>query len=379
MTDRTCSNCVEYEYNNSSLCMVTDKTDNCRCPNWHSGDSEPDNIEHITPHVAGSCPVLPHPTWNICDASKMEEYMRCPRKFFFRYVLGWDSEYRSHDLDFGTAWHIAMEHLLLNGYTRDQIIEAHRLFCNFYEYYWPIESQTELEPKSSSGALLGLTYYTAEYSTDHFEVLYTEVAGSITVLNNRVMHFRMDSINRDDRGIFSLEHKTARSLERQWQDQWSLHNQPNLYSHVLYCLFPNEPVYGVILNGTALYKQGPRTKNPPAKFLRVPCKRTPEMMEAWLINLDNWLNDLERDYNRLSSCSDSDVVLNAFRQNPTSCTDFWGCRYRDFCIGWANPLQHCQDVPSGFVERWWNPAKPDEDRPAPKYQIQDGIITKGGE
>lgn len=103
------------------------------------------------------------------------------------------------------------------------------------------------------------------------------------------------------------------------------------------------------------------------------------MMEAWLINLDNWLNDLARDYDKLSSCSDSDVVLNAFRQNPTSCTDFWGCRYRDFCVGWANPLQHCQDVPSGFVERWWNPAKPDEDRPAPKYQIHDGIITKGGE
>jgi len=322
--------------------------------------------------------VTPHPTWNIIDATKLEAYMECPRKFFYKHVLGWEREFTSHDLVFGQAWHLAMEYLFLNGYGIDQIRGAHELFRNHYERYFPIEVQGELEPKSSSGAHLGLTYYCARYGGEDalLSVLYTEIAGTITVLNGRILHFRMDTIvNDSSKGICSIEHKTTKSLERQFQQKWILHQQPNLYTHVLYCLFPPEEVYGVIINGTALYKQGPRTKKPPADFLRVPCRRTPEMMNAWIHNLDRWLDDMDRDFDLLMRTPDSQDHLSAFKQNTTNCDKYWGCAYHDFCIGWANPIQYCEDVPSGFVKRFWNPAEP-EDMPAPKYEFVDGKLVK---
>jgi hypothetical protein len=322
--------------------------------------------------------LVPHYTWNIVDASKLETYMECPRRFFYKYVLGWDNEYSSHDLEFGSAWHLAMEHILRTNYSVENIALAHELFRNHYERYFPIETQFELEPKSSSGALLALAGYCSKYIDDHsnFKVLYTEVSGSITVLKGRIMNFRMDTIIEDsEKGICSLEHKTAKSLERTFQDKWILHMQPNLYTHVLYCLFPVDSVYGVIINGTALYKQTARTKRPPAEYLRIPCRRTPEMMNTWLHNLDHWLDLLFDDYDRMSVTSDSDDTMVAFPQNTTNCTQYWGCRFHDFCIGWANPLRYCADVPTGFIQRYWDPANP-TDKPAPRFEVSDGVIKQ---
>lgn len=320
--------------------------------------------------------LTPHPTWDIFDASKINEYLMCPRRFFYKYVLGWDSEVRSHDLEFGTAWHIAMEYLLLNGYGKEQILEAHRLFRNHYETFFPVEDQPDLEPKTSAMALLALVGYVEEYNPyDYFKVHYTEVSGSVNIIDNHILHFRIDTIAEDDRGIFSLEHKTTKTLERTFQDKWELDMQPNLYNHVLHCMFPDSKIYGVIINGTALHKQGPRTKKQPAEFLRVPVVRKPEMMNAWMLSAADWLVEMKRDYDRLSYCSDSDNTLNAFKCNTTSCTDFWGCRFHDFCAGWANPLQYCQDIPTGFVQRFWDPAHP-EDHPKAKYVYNDGVMKE---
>lgn len=337
--------------------------------------------ESVIPHTNSVNLVIPHPTWEIIDATKLEAYMECPRKFFYKHVLGWEPEFTSHDLIFGQAWHLAMEYLFLHGYGIEQIRSAHELFRNHYERYFPIEVQAELEPKSSAGALLALTYYCARYGGEDslLKVLYTEIAGRITVLNGRILHFRMDTIVEDTQcgvsRIKSMEHKTTKSLERQFQQKWILHQQPNLYNHVLYCLFPPEDVYGVVINGTALYKQGPRTKKPPADFLRVPCRRTPDMMNAWINNLDRWLDDMDRDFDLLMRTPDSQDFMSAFKQNTTNCDKYWGCTFHDFCIGWANPVQYCADVPSGFVKRFWNPAEP-EDMPAPKYEFVDGKLIR---
>ncbi len=387
---QTCSTCNNFDGVSSCSIYNTDKTANCYCMSHTEEKSvtieDLDRIVDKANNILKRVPrmncierknfIEPHSTWEIYDASKVNEYMMCPRRFFYRYVLGWTSESRSHDLDFGSAWHIAMEHLLLNGYGKDQILEAYAKFRNFYEAYWPIEDQAALElaPKTSSHALLALTSYVEKYLPhDYFKVLYTEVSGSINVLNNRIMHFRIDAIIEDDTGVATMEHKTTKTLERTFVDKWELDTQPNLYSHVLHCLFPDKHVKGVIINGACLHKQGPRSKKPPAEFLRVPVYRSSEMMNTWIQNNEMWLAEIERDYDTLSGESDADSTMTAFKQNSTSCTDFWGCRFHDFCISWANPLQYCHDVPTGFIQQYWNPAEP-EDHPPAKYAYRDGQI-----
>lgn len=407
MKKRCCGNCLCFYNNTCQILKKASKSENDYCYRWVAKDATSEQVvdmgldrnekeqevtietldeivdsannllrQHRGIHqTARTFPVPFHETWNIFDASKINEYLRCPRSFFYKYVLGWDSEYRSHDLDFGTSWHIAMEHLLLNGYSKQTIIEAHEKFRNFYEQYWPTESQPDLEPKTSAMAFLALLGYVQEYSIiDHFSVLYTEVSGSVNVLNNRVVHFRIDCIAEDERGIFSLEHKTTKTLERTFQDKWSLDVQPNLYNHVLHCMFPDKDIYGIIINGTCLYKQGPRSKKPPAEFLRVPVIKQDVMMEAWIEDMEVYLQSIVNDYDKLSNSSDSDNVMSCFTRNPTACTDFWGCRFHDFCISWANPLQYYHDVPTGFIQKYWNPAEPKDHPPAKYIYSNDGAI-----
>src|SRR5574337_1338954 len=73
-------------------------------------------------------PVEAHRTFNINDSTKLKTYMTCRRKYFYRYVLGWSLEEPNIHLVFGEAWHLAMAHLLTNGYSPQSVAEAYELF-----------------------------------------------------------------------------------------------------------------------------------------------------------------------------------------------------------------------------------------------------------
>ena len=76
--------------------------------------------------------ITPHGTWEINDASKLSEYKRCRRKFFYRYVLGWTGEESNIHLVHGEGWHRAMSHVLRFGYEPEEIQKA---FVKYLEHY----------------------------------------------------------------------------------------------------------------------------------------------------------------------------------------------------------------------------------------------------
>ncbi|MFA6972814.1 MAG: hypothetical protein WC208_15630, partial [Gallionella sp.] len=166
-------------------------------------------------------------------------------------------------------------------------------------------------------------------------------------------------------GIKSREHKTGSQLSRQWLDQWALKMQTGVYNHVLYCLFPREEVWGVEINGAIFSKKE-------IKFQRVPARRSIEGMESWYWNTIAWLDEIAADYERLANATDSDVVMKCFKQNTENCTKYFGCKYHDFCLAWANPLQRCQEVPAGFKIDHWNPKDEESDA---KYIARIGVET----
>lgn len=296
--------------------------------------------------------IQPHDSWRIVDSTKLQTYLECPRSYFYEYILGWRPEQANLHLEFGKAWHLAMEHILLHGYTEDAVIEGWSLLNDHYRQYWGPEYDAGNAPKNPGNALRALMDYVHEYrgeeATQH--VLYTEIAGTVPVSEARVLHFRMDSIIAIDRGFISREHKTGSTLSRIWTDQWAQSIQTGTYNHVLYCLYPYEQVQGTEINGTFFQK----TQN---KFQRVPCRRSKEMMRDWFWTVLHTMDLLEWDTDRLmTKCSDGDDVLMAFAKNPTSCTKYFGCRYADFCLAWPNPLRKCAEVPMGMKVEWWDPS-----------------------
>ena len=294
-----------------------------------------------------------HYTWDIQDSSKVQEFMDCSRKYFYRYMLGWTSDAPNNHLVFGSAWHDAMEQLLLHGYEDVNVLKAYEKFLATYRASFPDETDELFGAKTPARVLEALVEYTQKYRSDFddFEVLYTEIAGTVPLTEDRKLHFRQDSIckGKEHFGYFSLEHKTAgATISRQWMQQWPLSTQVGCYTHVLYCLYPPEEVYGVRVNGAGFLK----TK---FSFERVPIAKTMSSMQVWLWNTLFWLDQIQWNYDLLKECKESDEVMMAFPMNTQNCSKWFGCPYHDFCCAWHNPLKNCDEVPMGLKVEYWDP------------------------
>lgn len=311
-----------------------------------------------------------HPSWRVYDSSKIQEFQTCPRRYFYRYILGWDSEFPSNHLVFGAAIHEAMEHLLLHGYSDASVQQAFELFLRAYRKELPEETDEMFEPKTPAKVLPFLLEYVRTYQRDfeEFEVLYTEIAGTVPIADDIVLHFRQDAICRKKSNdqVFSLEHKTlGRTPSRQWTEQWDLKTQVGTYTHVLYSLFSPEEVFGVVINALGFLK----TKN---SLLRHPIHKSLESMQVWLWNTLYWVDQIRWHTALLNDTSEEDEVMMAFPMNTESCTKYYGCPFKDFCSTWSNPLRHCDEPPAGFTVRWWNPLE----QPA-RYKVEEGKLVQG--
>ncbi len=316
-----------------------------------------------------SYPVEPNNAWNIQDSSKIKDAMTCWRGYFFKHVLGWQIDRPNIHLIFGSAWHEALAFLHLEGFENKNVREAYnKHFLPYYRQFIDPDEDEIYTPKTPERAYLALAAYVIrrqENARDYFVVHHEgkpmiEIGGKINLSNDRQMSFRMDTILKGPRGIISREHKTGSSTWN-WDMQWHLSVQIGTYSHVLYCLYPEKEVAGVIVDGTFFKK----TKTNPKldakdpfrhfEFMSVPIYKSPSTMNWWLNNTLYWLDLVEWNFDLLSQCSDKEDVLQAFQPNPESCTKYFGCEFHSFCQAWGNPLRHIDRPPIGFKCEFWSP------------------------
>lgn len=311
-----------------------------------------------------------NPLWDVTDSSKLSSFLQCPRQYFYRYVLGWSVDRPNIHLVFGTAWHLAMEHLLLtyakdNGYTPEATLDAYNLFLAEYRKSFPEDLDLSNSPKDPGTAFKALAEYSGHYRDDTFKVLYTEVAGSVLIDDSHTITFKIDAIIDGKEGIYCLDHKTTGSLRQAWQDQFVLCMQAGTYPHALYCMFPEEDIYGIIFNGVILTKD--------LQFKRVPVRKTNEQMAVWLWNTLYTINFIDWNFEQLANAKEGDNVLRAFPMNTESCTKYGTCSYHPYCTAWANPLQRCHQCPVGFKEEHWDPRSQQEHA---KYVLENGKLEE---
>lgn len=308
----------------------------------------------------------------ILDSSKLNDFLKCPRYYFYRHHLGWQSEITSNHLIFGSAVHLALEHVLLNGYDNNSIIGAYEVFLGEYRKTYNEDQDEIFEPKTPQNFFLLLKAYCDHYKRDltNYEVLYTEIAGTVAISADMVIALRMDSILRDRRNgkVYSLEHKTASSTYL-WSDQWLLSIQVGTYTHALNCLFGSDEIGSVIMNGlfikkakgawADLHTKGNTKYAMPWEFIREPVARSKDQMQVWLSRVNQLVSTIELHSNLLPDDYER-PVLQVFPLNSCACLDYGHlCEFHPFCCAWPNPLKRCQDVPMGFKIEHWNPlAKP---------------------
>jgi len=316
-----------------------------------------------------------HPTMDIHDASKIQTFLDSPRKYFFQYVLGWRGIDPNIHLEFGSGWHLAMEHLLrsLNtddGYSDKAVLEAWQLFNDYYESQFPQTLGPDPHSaKNPENALRALVKYAQLWERDKREMrtMYTEVAGSVPVQEDRVLHFKLDSIVRRNGRIASMEHKTTGRWSQRWADQWDLITQPWLYTHALNAIFPDDDVSGVIING-AILRAPTKAKPDNNEFIRVPVAKSERMMVEGLWRVNHILDYMSWHWENLVNSTPDDDILPAFPCNGTSCSKY-GCPFAQFCATWPNPLEHADSPPSGFEQAFWDPRREQDDA---KYIVKAG-------
>lgn len=295
-------------------------------------------------------------TWSVIDPSKLSVYMSCPRKFFYEHVLQWREDYVSNHLHFGSCWHLAVEHLLNNQYSKEAIEEACYLFYNAYRMKLDDETDEMCAPKTPDNAMKTLVQYAQRFKTDiqDYLVLGTEIGGTVLIAPDSPMFFKIDALlqrRRDDK-VICLDHKTSQRRVGNWQEQWLLSTQMLTYLHVLYCLFGEDnSVGGIRVRCSFFYKAKP------SEFDEAIVEKSLSQMQAWLTSQTNWYDSLQYDMRFLLESESTDAPsMRSFPMNEKACFNFGRkCAFFDFCTSWANPLTRCSDVPLGFRHEIWDP------------------------
>lgn len=306
-------------------------------------------------------PVPTHPSQGVMDSTKLKCFQSCPRRFFYEYVLGWQSSRPNNHLHFGSCVHKAMEHILLNGYRTQSVMDALDLFNSEYRLFFPEATDEIFSPKTPGRFFdMLIRYITKEYPDDplNYQVYKTEFGGTIQLSDSHIdeMAFKMDTILLDlsTKKYFSLEHKTTANnyISDSFTFDFINSTQIGTYTHVLNCLVPPEDTSGIVINCLGFKK----TKLPDFILRRFPIQLTNSQMYVWLETTKWWLRQIWKEFEHLSASTDSQSLLRAFPLNGTDCTS-WGrvCLYMQLCLNRQNPLQHLKMMPAELETRFWNP------------------------
>jgi len=289
-------------------------------------------------------------TDKIIDSTKLSCYQDCERKYFYRHILHWAPESPNIHLEFGVAWHLAKEHLLLSDYSAEALEKAYSLFLEHYRQHFAPDTDRQYSPKDPEHALAALTSYAeARRKSKSYKVHLTEVAGQVGVTHDYSLVFKIDAVIEDRVGLWVLDHKTASRLASAWVDSWQLNLQMGTYVHALRSYNPKDTVIGAIVEAT-IFRQKDH------EHISIPVRKSEDAMNSWYWTVSQRLALLDWNYEALAEAKDSDAVLTAFPQNFGSCTNYnQRCPYFDFCCAWANPLQHCEKPPIGYTSQEWNP------------------------
>lgn len=313
---------------------------------------------------------LRHPSHSIIDSTKIKNYMACPRKYFFEYVLGWRPMTGSIHLEFGKAMHVAMEELargrIREGrmhYTDEDaargVMEFSKIFNSYLENSG--KSEDECDPKNTQGMMHMLAVYIDTYQRENYMPLHVEISGSVPIGTtpdgeDKRIFFRLDEIGVNEKGDhLVVDHKTASQDSASWDAQWRVNTQMGTYTHLLHSIY-GDKVDCVVVNGLIFRKNTKTGKGCGVK--RLPIHLEKLAMQSWLENVQFHYDEIMRNTELFFSDQDKPNVMRAFPQRETACTDYGSvCPYIQYCEYYANPIRHIDPLlpDTHFQRSFWDP------------------------
>lgn len=301
------------------------------------------------------------------DNTRLSEFKRCPRKYFYRHVLHWDTIGTKPALVFGSSWHAAMDVIWANIKHMPKLQLAEAAYVAFVDNWtnegmlhpdeMDYEQLKELSPRTPQHAMEMIAAYIDERSKskDDFELIHTERPFAVPIDPNDDTLFyvgKIDKVVRRRNKIMGIEHKTTTAYKKdgpfrsQFVDSFSPNSQVDGYLYTLHMMFPGE-VGGVWVDASLVHKQE-------EGFMFIPVERQLRHLDSWLWEVRWWIAMVEGNLEMANKVSPNDDFMTAFPKNTNSCWDFnTSCPYMIPCKSWPNPLG--KPPPPGFIISNWDP------------------------
>lgn len=314
--------------------------------------------------------IVPHTTWDFQDSTKLKTYQRCPRKYFYEYVLGLRKG-DDHNLIWGSAIHKGMGTLYdlyrqnNNKYSLDFVSPVYETFLTEYRQYFDEITDIDKEPKNPPRAERLFKEYMEWYHYDTFEVVSIETYFRFDLSDAMTLVGKLDLsvlTKRDELEI--LEHKTTKWNDRRWSEQWANSIQVNNYALAGYIIHPN--FKQIKVNGLKTFKSE-NAKNAP--FERVPVNKGIHGIEDSLATCQYWMARVNQDFDLLSQQKVDSNSMTCFGKTGESCMDFGRtCVYKPFCENCYNPIKDIDMLQRNFEVKFWDPI---EEVSPDKIQVAD--------
>jgi hypothetical protein len=296
---------------------------------------------------------------NVLDASTLNDYQHCARRYYWRHVRGWSKTMPALALHFGTALHegmdVAYTWLMDNpakAFPAD-IIEAAKARAKAV-YSSKVDPDLLVTEELRTEGKLDTMFsaYFSKYPRETFRVLAVErpfalgvtATGyttadwdGLTATDNRLFSWvgKMDLLTDWDYGIMPVDHKTTTMMGANFDKQWSPNVQMAGYIQAAELLYPGRRIAGAIINALQVAKTR-------ATQDRVVTTRRPDQLEQHHTSLLGWTNLIRND--------------TIYPQNTTSCTAYGECPFLELCLRHPNAVNEPDlDPPPGYVLETWNP------------------------
>lgn len=295
------------------------------------------------------------------DASSLNEFKTCPRKYYYSIVLGRQPTEESVHLTFGTLLHSAVELYHKTRYFKEEIRghdESLRLVVRWLmnatwdrQHNRPWTSDDKY--KNRFTLVRTVIWYLDQHQDDVLitamlkdgrpavELPFSYPAGYVAFTGEEFMMCgKMDRIviYKPDSNYYISDVKTTKSTINEWYfRKFTPDNQVSTYSIAGSVVF-GIPVQGLIIDAAQVAIEFSR-------FERGLVERSTAQLTEWQEGLGYWLMSLNH-------CAET----NTWPMNDSACDKYGGCPFRPVCAQ-SNPSAAARVLEGAYRERTWDPLK----------------------
>lgn len=296
------------------------------------------------------------------DSTSLGELKCCPRRYYYRVVLGFVPRGQSAHLTFGLIYHSALEvydHRKAEGMSHDDACAeavGHAMECTWnYTLGRPWASDHNIKTRDS--LLRSIVWYLEKFANDPAETVILGNAKPAVELSFRlepgfksgidgreyILCGHLDRVVRFNDQLWDLDRKTTKyTLDENYAGKFTPDNQMSMYS-VAGQLIMDEPVKGIIIDAAQVGVTFSR-------YHRYLVHRHPAVLEEWLKDTSLWLGMAEQF-----------ATANYWPMNDKACLMYYsnsdpvysGCPYRAVCA--LVPSMRQKHLEAFYDKSPWDP------------------------